>query len=506
MEKKKVFGAKHWLIFNVALSCLIVGFAIGIFTFACSTGKTPAGVAYAQDAGNTANSGLMNLQNSFRQAAEKIMPAVVKIDVVDKVTETVPSTNRNPFNFFLNPFQRGNQDNEQGNQAEPQTQEYDRPGLGSGVIVKKEGNKVYVLTNNHVVGEADEIHVTLHDQRNFPAKITGTDVRKDLALIVFETNEQVAVAELGNSDDLFVGDWALAVGNPYGLESTVTAGIISALGRQGGPSDKNINDFIQTDAVINPGNSGGALVNIYGQVIGINTWIASDTGAYTGYGFAIPINNAKKAITDFISLGKVEYGWLGVSIADPSDAFLDAMKVKGTTGAFVFNVFRGSPADKGGIIPGDYIVKLNSTKIKDTLHLTNMIGDLPVDKTYDFIIIRAGKEITKKIKIEVRKSEDEITKSNKNLWPGFSIAPLTDALRKQLKIDDSLKGILISAVDTGTPAQIAGLTEGDIITKVNQKTVNNPLDFYTAFTESNGGEIMLKLSRNGVELIIGLVR
>jgi len=358
MEKKRSFKARYWLIFSVALTCLAAGFAIGLFTFACSTGKSQATVAYAQDTGT---SGLSGLQNSFRQAADKIMPAVVKIDVVDKVTETVPTIrNQNPFDFFLNPFNRQQDNEDQGGEE----QEYERPGLGSGVIVRKDGKKVYVLTNEHVVSEADEITVTLHDQREFPAKTVGTDVRKDLALIVFETDEQVAVAELGNSDDVYVGDWVLAVGNPMGLESTVTAGIISALGRIGGPNVNNISDFIQTDAAINPGNSGGALVNIYGQVIGINSWIASNTGVNAGYGFAIPINNAKKAIGDFITLGKVEYGWLGVSIADPTNEFMDAMKIRGKTGAFVFNVYRDSPAGKGGILPGDYIVKLGDTTIK----------------------------------------------------------------------------------------------------------------------------------------------
>jgi len=502
MENKSFWKTKNFLIFNIALVCLIAGFGIGIFTFSCSTGKSPSAVAYAQDTDkmSPAVADLQNMQNSFRQVAQKVMPVVVKIDVVDKVKQTVP-TSDSPFDFFLNPF---NKNQDEKNDGESEEREFERPGLGSGVIVKKDGKKVYVLTNHHVVGTADEITITLHDQRTFPAKRIGTDERKDLALVMFETDEQVAIAELGNSDDLYVGDWAIAVGNPFGLESTVTMGIISALGRQGG--GENISDFIQTDAAINPGNSGGALVNIFGQVIGINTWIASSTGTFAGYGFAIPINNAKKAISDFISLGKVEYGWLGVSITDIGTEYAEAMNIKGTSGAFVMNVFKGSPADKGGILPGDFIIKLNDTKVKDTLHLTNMIGDLPANKSYDFVLIRQGKESKLSVRLEVRKSENEITKSNKNIWPGLNATTLTDKIRKDGKIPDSVKGVILSRVESGTPAQIAGFTAGDVIIRINQKPIGDLPEFYAALNATNDKEIMIKLWRDGVELIIGLVR
>jgi len=515
MENKKLLKAKGFMIFNIALSCLIAGFAIGIFTFSCSTGKSQGNVAFAEDTGSktTASGNMLNLQNSFRGVVQKVLDVVVKIDVVDKVKRTVDGNNQSPFDFFLNPFNRNrrgdqqNQDNPQVQPSPPEEMEFDQPGLGSGVIVQKDGKKVYVLTNDHVAGTADDITITLHDQRSFKAKLIGHDERKDLALVMFETDEQVPVADLGNSDDLYVGDWALAVGNPFGLESTVTAGIISAMGRQGGgPGGKNISDFIQTDAAINPGNSGGALVNINGQVIGINTWIASSTGSYAGYGFAIPINNARKAISDFIKLGKVEYGWLGVSIADVANEYADAMKIKGITGAFVFNVFKGSPADKAGILPGDYITQLNGNKVKDASNLTNMIGDLPVNKTYDGFLIRQGKEQKLSLKIEVRKSEDEISKSNKNIWPGFAATMLTDKLRKDFKIEDNVKGVIVSDVDAGTPAQIAGINRGDVITKIGNKAVSSLLEFYAGINDAGSGELMLKLWRNGVELIIGLVR
>ncbi len=280
-------------------------------------------------------SALEELQYSFRSIASSVLPVVVQINVVEVITQQTPE-GVSPWDFFFKPGPNSPEG------ETPQQKEFRRPGLGSGVIVRKDGKKVYVLTNNHVVGEADEISVMLHDQRTFKGKLVGKDERKDLALVVFETKDDVPVAVLGDSDSLQVGDWAVAVGNPLGLESTVTVGIISALGRRGGPGS-NISDFIQTDAAINPGNSGGALVNIRGEVIGINTWIASTTGTYIGFGFAIPINNAKKDIEDFIKHGAVQYGWLGVSIRDPLPSMRSEMMLEDINGGMAINVYKGSP-------------------------------------------------------------------------------------------------------------------------------------------------------------------
>jgi S1-C subfamily serine protease len=229
-----------------------------------------------------------DLQNAFRQVSQKVLPVVVEIDVVNIIERKTI----NPFEYFFRfPGTPNN--------VEPQqTQKFRQEGLGSGVIVERRGKKVYILTNNHVVGEADEIKVNLYDGRSFPAKLVGKDPLKDLALISIETKEDVPIATMGNSDDVYVGDWVLAIGNPLGFESTVTAGIISAKGRSG--TGQSFTDYIQTDAAINPGNSGGALVNLKGEVIGINTFIASNSGGNIGLGFAIPINNARRAIDDFI--------------------------------------------------------------------------------------------------------------------------------------------------------------------------------------------------------------
>ncbi|MFQ3621654.1 MAG: trypsin-like peptidase domain-containing protein, partial [Spirochaetales bacterium] len=278
---------------------------------------------------------LETYQSALRRVAQRTLPVVVEIQVVEVVRQPRPVFDLfgNPFEFFFGPQDR----NQRTPRNQPQEREFRRQGLGSGVIVQRNGNTVYVLTNNHVAGNASEIKISLHDGREFDGKLVGTDPRRDLALLSFETKETVPIAELGDSDTVQVGDFAIAVGNPLGFESTVTFGIVSAVGRKAQPGMDigNFTDFIQTDAAINPGNSGGALVNIYGQVIGINTWIASQSGGNIGLGFAIPINNAKKVINDIIAKGSVEYGWLGVNSGNPSRELRESLNIKTTSGAFV---------------------------------------------------------------------------------------------------------------------------------------------------------------------------
>ena len=243
---------------------------------------------------------------------------------------------------------------------------------------------------------------------------------------MFETSEKVPVAVLGNSDDLFVGDIVLAVGNPFGFESTVTMGIVSALGRKSMDNSQisGFTDYIQTDASINPGNSGGALVNMKGEIVGINTWIASQSGGSVGVGFAIPINNSKKAIEDFISTGRVVYGWLGVSIGDLNDPSSDELRktlgLGDKKGAIVFNLFKKSPADKSGLMPGDYITEVDNVSIDNSSHLTQIVGRLSPGTTSVFRLIRDKKMMTVNVKIEKRADETEIQK-NRDLWPGLIV-------------------------------------------------------------------------------------
>ncbi len=439
----------------------------------------------------------LEMQQSFREVAQKVLPVVVEVNVVEVVKQTVP-TFQSPFDFFFGPQQGQNQE-----------REFQRPGLGSGVIVQRQGDKVYVLTNHHVAGTASQITVKLYDQREVPAEIVGSDERMDLALIAFKTTEDVPVAVLGDSDSLYVGDWVLAFGNPYGFESTVTAGIVSALGRKPDPgvSVARFTDYIQTDAAINPGNSGGPLVNLYGEVVGINTWIASQTGGNVGIGFAIPVNNARKAISDFISTGKITYGWLGVVIDDPGayeSGFSAELSITGRKGALVRSFYKESPAEKGGILPGDLIVAVDGAPITSSDQLSQVIGTLPPGKEVLFRIVRYGKEMELRIKLSERQSEEKLQQPG-DLWPGFSVVPITDAIRKELKLPATLKGVVLVGITSESPPAIAGLKAGDVVIEIGDTATDSLLAFYKALNQS-GRKVMFTVYRQGARIIVGMVK
>jgi serine protease Do len=443
---------------------------------------------------------LEQIQYSFRGVAEAVLPVVVEINTEEVVAQRGPRF-QSPWDFFF-----GNPENRQG-----QEREFRQPGLGSGVLVQREGNKVYVLTNNHVVGSADKINVRLHDEREFSGKLVAADPRRDLAVVVFETREQLPLASLGDSDHLAVGDLVLAVGNPFGFESTVTMGIISALGRRAdmGASVATLTDYIQTDAAINPGNSGGALVNLRGEVVGINTWIASQTGSNSGLGFAVPINNARKTVSDILSKGKVEYGWLGVSINNLDDRLFpgvrEQFKVGEQGGAFVLNVYKGSPAFKAGVQPGDYVLSIGGQTLRNADQLTQVVGNLAAGKDYELKLMRGGSPLTLSIRLAIREEEKELAAQNKNLWPGLFVGVLTDDLRKELKLPDKARGPIITAVWENSPAAVAGLKQGDVVLKVNDTEVPSVFDFYQELNAAKK-DVMLRLLREDNELVIGLVK
>jgi len=445
---------------------------------------------------------LENMQNAFRSVAKRVLPSVVEIDVVDVVKQ--PAQRVNPFFFFFGP--RGPEQSPPG-QAQPQDQEFRREGLGSGVIVRRDGSKFYVLTNDHVVGQADEIRINLNDGRKFDAKLVGRDPRRDMALVSFESREAVPVADLGDSDRIQVGDWALAVGNPLGFESTVTVGIISAVGRQPGPGVQGgFNEYIQTDAAINQGNSGGALANIRGEVIGINSWIASPSGGNVGLGFAIPINAAKKVVDDFISKGRVEYGWLGINVGDISDDAADDLKVKGRQGGFVYSVFEDSPAQKGGILPGDFVTTIEGEAIRNTNHLLRVVGGLAPGKRVRFDLIRYGRPTTINVTIAARDEEQKIEARQKSVWPGLSVTRITDRIRDQLKLNRGMGELVVSNVADGSPAAIAGFRPGDIVKAVNNEDLKSVMDFYRVLNETRGKEASFQIFREGTRVTLGLTR
>lgn len=434
---------------------------------------------------------LEGMQSANRHVASAVLPIVVTIDVIETKTVQNNQPNGFPWFFFGNP-QNGGEDGAEG--AAPE-REYKSEGLGSGVIVRKIGKTFYVLTNQHVAGAANEISIKLYDGREFTGKLVGGDERKDIALVSFESDDaSLPVAKLGNSDLVQAGDIVFAVGSPLGYVSSISQGIISAVGRSGGPNN-NINDFIQTDAAINQGNSGGPLVNIYGEVIGINAWIASSTGGSQGLGFSIPVNNVKKAVDDFISSGKIKYGWLGVSLVDAEKPVLADLGITSKKGALASQLFIGSPAEKGGMMPGDFVIALNGKDVKTVDQLVRDVGDIQSGQTAKFRIIRNGKESELSIKIEER-NESTVTDSSK-LWPGFIPYSLTSEIRKQLKISDKQKGILVTNVQAKSAAAIMGLQSGDVVIRVNDKEISTLLEFYTKLSDRSQKEIWFDVLREG---------
>ena len=436
------------------------------------------------------------LQTTFRSVSETLLPSVVEVDVTETKTYKDPFGGMtNPFEFFFGRPDNGNDEKKK----DDGTREYESKGLGSGVIVRKAGTTFYVLTNNHVAGSASKISVKLNDGREFEGKLVGNDARIDIALVSFESKDDtIPVASLGDSNDVMPGDICMAFGAPLGYSQSVTQGIVSATGRSESHMSA-VSDYIQTDAAINQGNSGGPLVNIYGQVIGINTWIASSSGGSVGLGFAIPINNVKNAIDSFIKNGKIVYGWVGVSLLEINKEFKKELGVEDFDGAFAGEVFTNSPAFKGGIKPGDFIIELNGRSVKNVNQLVRDVGSLEAGSTANFTVIRGGKRISDiVVNVEERAKENEI--SNNRMWPGFLAMPLTDESREQLKIDDKrVKGVIVANIEEKSPAASLRLQNGDIITAVNGKKITNLAEFYAELASaqksvnfdiySNGGTI-----------------
>lgn len=480
------------LYFTAVISVLFVSF---IFLSAkCSVNSADADTVFADSGANIkiskdSISFLEKLQIANRELAAEILPSVVTIDVVETRKVRDPFHNL-PFFFF------GRPDGEKGENSEG-LREYKAEGMGSGVLVKKSGKIYYALTNQHVIGNASDISVLLYDGREYKAKLVGSDTRKDIALVSFETSEDLPIAKLGDSDSVQVGDIAFAIGSPLGYASSVTQGLISAVGRSGGPNRNNINDFIQTDAAINQGNSGGPLVNIYGEVIGINTWIASSSGGSQGLGFSIPVNNIKKAIEDFINKGKLQYGWLGVQLSQVEKDFLDALGIKNKNGALVSQLFLGSPADKGGMEPGDFIIALNGKEVKSVEQLTRDVGDLRAGEKAVFKVIKNKTEIDLTVKIDSR--EENIVNDSSKLWPGFTPMPINEQIESQLKLKKGQKGIFVARVETKSPAIIMGLKSGDIIVSVNDKPISNIIEFYKELSSASK-EVWFDIIREKQEL------
>mgnify|MGYP006268789749 CR=1 FL=1 len=458
----------------------------------------PAGALSAQVPANDMEI-MEAYQNTLRRVSQDVLPVVVEVDTVQRVTReqrSIPS----PLEFF---FGRPDADPDSDQQR---SREFEQRGIGSGILVRRDDDTVYVLTNDHVAGDADEISITLHDERSYTARLIGADPNRDLALLAFETEEDVPIAQLGDSDAVAVGDLVLAVGNPLGFASTVTSGIVSAVERQG-PRRSGmplLTDYIQTDAAINRGNSGGPLVNLQGEVVGMNTWIASQSGGSIGLGFAIPINNARRAIDQFIETGRVEYGWLGVNMADPPRSPSDSLH-ESRGGAFVYNVYEGSPADDAGILPGDIILRVGTQDVANSDDLLQAVTALAPGERTRFYLRRGGDRRSVMVRSGVRPAgDDEISPAD--LWPGMSVVEATDQIRENLDLGRNGGDLIIGQVAGGSPAATAGLRSGDIITQINGEQVSTLADFYRALNDTRGDEIVFRIRRNDTNLIIGLVR
>jgi Do/DeqQ family serine protease len=483
-------SSKNLFVFNLVLIGAIFGFSLAFLSFSCSTPKSR--VQAQESTVVIPESSLAvaeELQNAFRSVSEKVLPSVVELRIVSVSRRPLPNLNGIPWDFFFGPRDR----------VPNPEREFRSEGLGSGIIVRQRNGVYYALTNNHVVEDATEITVATRDGREYPAELVGKDERTDLAMVSFKTDDPYPLASLGDSDAVAVGDWAIAIGNPLGQHFSVTLGIVSAVGRTGGPG-RNINDFIQTDAPINQGNSGGPLVNIRGEVIGVNTWIASNSqgGGSIGLGFAIPINNTKRSIDEFIETGSRSYGWLGVSLLEPNRETVTGLGLEGKRGALAVNVFLGSPADLGGIRPGDFITHVNGRETRSVNQLTMTVGELRAGDQATFTVIRDRQTVTVQVRIAAR--TDQTAADSGRLWPGVTVFPITDEIRQNLELDNNVRGLVAAHVESRSPADIVGLRQGDIITSINGVNVTDIASFFRVLRERADSEVWFGMRRGGASL------
>jgi serine protease Do len=430
---------------------------------------------------------------AMAEVAAAVKPAVVNISSTKKVK--IPGMH-SP--FLDDPFFRRFFGDEYGHFERPR--EHKQSGLGSGVIVDKDG---YILTNNHVIKDADEIKVKLSDKREFKGKVIGTDPKTDLAVIKIDSNH-LPVIKLGDSEKLKVGETVIAIGNPYGLSQTVTSGIVSATGRANvGIADYE--DFIQTDAAINPGNSGGALVNVKGELVGINTAIFSTSGGYQGIGFAIPSSMTKVVMDNLIKKGKVVSGWLGVSIQPVTPDLAKQFDIKDDKGALVGDVVEEGPAEKAGIQRGDVIIEFDGKEITDPSSLRNSVAGTPPGKKVTLKIMRDGK--MQNIDVTIAELPAEIQKLHgefDNLLKGVMVQGITPELKKNLDIPKRINGVVVTDIEEDSPAG-GLLMPNDVIIEVNRKRINDMKDYAAVVSKiKSGQDILLLVFRDGSTIYISL--
>ncbi len=423
---------------------------------------------------------------NFSELAENVRPGVVNIQVVKKVKNVdfgfrhffgSPFGEKNPFGDFFGPF----------NEENP-PRSFEQQGVGSGFVISRKG---YILTNNHVVDHADQIKVKLSTGKEYDAKVVGRDPKTDLALVKIEGVSDLHPLKLGNSEDLKVGSWVVAIGSPFGLEQTVTAGIVSAKGRVigSGPYD----NFIQTDASINPGNSGGPLINMKGEVIGINTAIIASG---QGIGFAIPINTAKEIVPQLEEKGHVTRGWLGVSIQEVTPALAKSFDLKEKKGALVSQVVTGSPAEKAGIEQGDVIMEFDGKEVSSPRDLSQLVASTPVGKAVAMKLWRSGKVLDRQAKVGEMEEKVEMTKAPSHKSLGITVQNLTPEIAKGLGLKKET-GVVVTQVEPGSAAGDAGIQRGDVVREVNRKPVKDVDDFVQKVEKAKDQDHVLFLLQRG---------
>lgn len=432
---------------------------------------------------------------SFSDLTERVKPAVVNIST----TKIFKGRNGSMSPFGRSPFGSpfGDDFFERFFGDMPQ-REFKQRSLGSGFIISSDG---YIFTNNHVVEQTDKILVKVSDGKEYEAKVIGTDSKTDIALIKIKPENNLPFVEIGDSDALRVGEWVLAIGNPFGLEQTVTAGIVSAKGRVIGAGAYD--NFIQTDASINPGNSGGPLFNMSGKVIGINTAIVAQG---QGIGFAIPINMAKGILDDLKTKGKVTRGWLGISIQNITDDIAKSINHKNKNGALVSDVVKGDPADKAGIKVGDIITEINGKPVKDTHELLLAIASLHVGEKAMIKALRDGKEISFQATVAERteKAETALAKQAGGEYFGISVQEITKDIAKQLGIPQDA-GLIVTDVEEGSPADDVGIQPQDIIAQVNKTKVTSIKQYNAEMSKAVQKKgVMLLVKRGKSNFFVGL--
>jgi serine protease Do len=420
----------------------------------------------------------------FAGLAKRVGPSVVNVSTIQirKTAQDMPSPfgDDDPMGEFWQRFFGGRVP------RGPQRQS----GLGSGFIIDSNGT---ILTNYHVVDGAQKITITLSDGKSYEAKVIGKDQKSDIAVIKIDAGRNLPAVTLGDSDRLEVGEWVMAIGNPFGLDHTVTSGIVSAKGRQigAGPYD----NFIQTDASINPGNSGGPLINLRGEVVGINTAIFSQSGGNIGIGFAIPTNSVKELLPQLKDKGKVVRGYLGTTVQKITPEIADSLSLKQARGALVAEVMKDSPAERAGVKTGDVIVEFDHKEVKDSADLPLQVARVSPGTTVQVKVLRDGKEATLALTVGEMK-ENEVVASVQEGDLGMSVQPVTPELAQRMDLDRS-EGLVITAVKRGSAAEEAGLRSGDVITQMNRRPVKNLADYNRELTASDQGKSILLLVRRG---------